>query len=352
MKILFFIVHPSKYHLFKNLFVKLDENDIEYEVCISSKDVLSDLLKSADIPYTDLFPNGRKINGIPVILNVAISFFRTVWRLLKYTKGKKFDVYVTDDILTMIGRLRRVPSIIFIDNDIQTIPKVKYMLKLADKIIAPVSTDMGNYSYKKISFKGNKALAHLHPNYYQPDLNFVKLIKSDNEKLLIIRLSKLNASHDAHGNQGITDQNLDEIFELLPPDYIVKIISEREIPDKYKSLLTEVDPFNFTNVLAASDFFIGDSGTMATEAAMLGVPNILINNIAKMCGVHVELRNAGLQTYFDNFSDSKQTFESQIKDVILKTELKRKLDKYISGADDFNETIYSLILQLGSSNKK
>lgn len=346
MKILFFIVHPSKYHLFKNVFKKLDESGIKYDILISSKDVLSELLDSAGLRYRDLFPNGRKIKGVPPTLNVVISFFRTFAKLYTLTGRENYSLYVTDDALTFLGKFRGVPSVIFTDNDLATIPKLKLMYRLADKIIAPESTDLEDLTRKKISFKGNKALAHLHPNYFAPDSGVMQKYISHGKKYIIIRLAKLNASHDIHGNPGITDENLENFINIVGERYDVKIIAEREIPIRYRNKILNVNPIDLVHVLSGATLFIGDSGTMATESAMLGVPNILINNIAKKCGVHKELESAGLQKYFDSYEAAGETIKSFLNNEGLKSEFQEKLQTYILEAEDFNEKMLSIIKEL------
>ena len=60
LKYLFFIVHPSKFHLFKRTINALIDNGNIVDICISSKDVLEDLIINEGWNYTNLFPSGRK----------------------------------------------------------------------------------------------------------------------------------------------------------------------------------------------------------------------------------------------------------------------------------------------------
>ena len=346
MRVLFFIVHPAKYHLFKNTFKLLQSDGCEFEVVISNKDILSKLLTTANIPFTDIFPRGRKIPGLPFYLSAGINLIRTLWRLNRFTTGKKYDAFVTDDVLTILGRLKGVPAIAFTDNDITTIPKVKSIFRFADKIIAPHSTNLGEFESKKISFRGNKALAHLHPKYFSPDPSVINKYNLSGRRLLIIRLASLTANHDLHGNAGITDSDLHDIFEIVPSTYTIIICAERSVPEKYERYISQINENDFTQVLAQADFFIGDSGTMATEAAVCGVPNILINNVAKKCGVHMEMKEHKLQEYFDDYSNARATFREMVSDPDIKRKYKMRSAEYASGAEDFNEVLVTALKKI------
>jgi len=344
MRVLFFFVHPAKYHLFKNTFPLLERSGHQYDVTIVSKDVLVDLLNAGNIPFTNLFPKGRKIKGLPTMANAAINLIRTLWKLNRYINGKKYDVFITDDVLSFLGRWKQIPTIVFTDNDIITIPKVKLIFKYADKIIAPVSTDLGEFSYKKVPFRGPKALSHLHPKYFTQDHNvMVKYSFTDKEKC-IIRLAKLNATHDIHGNPGINDKDLEDVITQLIDKFEIILISERPVPQKFKRYQVNIEAIDFAQILSYSHFFIGDSATMAAEAAVLGVPNILINNIAKYCGVLVELRDKyNLQEFFGTYSEGRSRFLEMIHDNSLIKVYKARAMKLIEQSDDFNQILFQLI---------
>ena len=87
---------------------------------------------------------------------------------------------------------------------------------------------------------------------------------------------------------------------------------------------------------------ITDSGTMSTEAAVLGVPNVLLNNLAEKCGVHRELKNKfGLQYYFDNFSDLYIKINELLKKNTLKEKWVLRKNIFLDYIDDFPELLYN-----------
>jgi len=353
MNALFFLVHPSKYHLFKNTFELFNKNGHSYDIIISNKEVLSDLLKSGGYKHHDIFPNGRRIDFLPNKLNAVINLFRTLWRLSKATKNKKYDIFITDDVLTILGRIKRVPSIAFTDNDLSTVPLVKLIFRAATRIIAPATTKLDELEFKKISFKGSKAVAHLHPKYFIKSNEVFKTYSLSGKSIIFIRLSKLNANHDSHGNPGITNNDLFEILKIVSDKFQVIISAEREIPSEFNHLKLKINPIDFDQVLANSAFFIGDSSTMAMEAAVLGVPNILINNIAKKLGVLREMHEKyGIHNYYDTFTSAKEYFIQIINDDAGKYSILEKSKLYINDCDDFNLVLVNEALKLVNNSKK
>ena len=97
MNLLFFFTHPSKYHLFRNsinTLVKLGHN---VEVLHISKDILDELVSQEKWKHKNIFPEGRKIKWLPKKVAASFNLLRTLFRLNKYIRGKKYDLFITDD---------------------------------------------------------------------------------------------------------------------------------------------------------------------------------------------------------------------------------------------------------------
>ena len=339
MRYLFYIVHPSKFHLFKFTINELKKNNT-VDIVINSKDVLEDLIIKEGWSYYNIFPDGRNKSKKPSIIKSGVNFLLTILKLEFFLfRNEKYNLFITDDSLVVNAWFRRKKSYLFCDNDIRTIKVNKVLFYFASKIITPNSTDIGKFSNKQISFKGNKAVAHLHPNYFIPSNHTLKKYNLIEYEYCVIRLSHLNATHDIDNNKGITNKNLKGILDLVENKYKVIILSEREIPTYAKGMLYNGDSMDIKDLLSFSKFIISDSGTMASEAAILGTPNILINKLAKDIGVHRELKQAKLQLYFNSFSESISSINMFINNDTLIEEYKRNRKRYIEKCDDLNKLL-------------
>ncbi|MBJ48761.1 MAG: hypothetical protein CMG59_06315 [Candidatus Marinimicrobia bacterium] len=337
MRYLFYIVHPSKFHLFKFTINELKENNT-VDIIINSKDVLEDLIKEEGWAYYNLFPYGRNKSKKPSIVKSGVNFLLTILKLEFFLfKNKKYDLFITDDSLVVNAWLRRKKSYLFCDNDIRTIKHIKILFYFAFRIIAPHTTDLGSFLSKKISFKGNKAIAHLHSDYFSPSLKTLSRYNLIKYNYFVIRLAHLNATHDIGDNRGITDKNLKTLIDLVKDRYQILIISEREVPIYARGMLYKGLPSDIKDIIYFSHFIVSDSGTMATEAAVMGTPNILINKLAKEIGVHRELEDKNLQFYYDDFESATSKITSFINDKNLLIEWDKNKKRYLENCDDLNK---------------
>jgi predicted glycosyltransferase len=270
MKILFYLVHPAKFQFHKVQIKTLKDNGHTVDIIINTKDILEDLLKEEGWQYTNLFPEGRKIKGVHVYIAAFISIFRTVTRLFKFTKNKKYDLFI-GDLLTIVGRLRGVPSLYPTDDVIRQVPEQSIFLFTTNHIIAPYITELGIFNRKKINYDGYKALAHLHPNHFTPNRSIISSNVKEGEKYFLIRCTGFGATHDI-GRSGVDDKVLRELIEVIKNHGQIFITSERQLPVDLKKYQLVINKKDIHHYMAFADLFIGDSTTMCTEAAILGTP--------------------------------------------------------------------------------
>jgi uncharacterized protein len=287
MKYLFFFVHPSKFHVFKNTINTLISRGHQVEVLITSKDVLEDLVKSEGWNYKNIFPEGRKMKGVPPYISSAINFFRTIFRLFRYTKGKKYDLFVTDDLLVYLGKWKNVPSIVFNDDDLTIVKQYALVLSQATHILSPDITKAGKYTPKKIGFPGYKELAYLHPNVFVPDIKIVAQFNPELAPYFILRLVSLRAYHDV-GMKGLGDKEVKELISLLEKHGKVFISSERPLSSDFEGYRLQIEPSQIAHALYYAKLFIGDSQTMTSEAAILGTPAFRCNDFVGRISVMEE----------------------------------------------------------------
>jgi predicted glycosyltransferase len=270
-RFLFYLVHPAKFQFHKVQIKALKQKGHTVDILINTKDILEDLIKEEGWEYKNIFPKSRKIKGVHVYIAAFISVFLTVWRLLKFTKRKKYDVFV-GDLLSIVGRLKGVNTFYATDDVLAAVPEQAIFFKTVKYIIAPEVTDIGKYSSKKIAYKGYKALAHLHPNHFVPDKNKLppELITNP---FFLIRCTGFGATHDI-GKSGISDEILNKLIPILEPHGKILITSERELPENLKKYNLKIKKNDIAHYINYAQIFIGDSTTMCTEAAVLGTPAV------------------------------------------------------------------------------
>lgn len=273
-KILFFFVHPAKYHLYKLTIRKLKAKGYDVDICIVKKDVLENLILNEGWDYINILPNGRK-GRLPLISTLFFAV-KTIFKLNKIILKKRYNLFVTDDLLIVNGFFKKIPTFFFQDDDLRAVPESSLLLLFAKKIISPYCCDLGVFNKKKISYNGNHEWAYLSPQVFSPDFRKIQNY-IDEKKYFIIRLVSLTATHD-RGKKGISNDKLKILVNLLEEKGQVFISSERKLSPTFEKYRISFPPQLIHNFIYFSNLLISDSQTMTSEAAMMGVPSIRFND--------------------------------------------------------------------------
>lgn len=351
MKFLFFFVHPSKYHLFRETINTLMEKNHDVDVIITKKEMLEYLVRKEKWNYINIFPKGRKIRSVSPIISASINFFRTLYRLLKFIDKKKYDLFITDDLLTIVGKIKKVPSILFQDDDLKAVPESAILLKTANYVLSPKATKIGKYEKKKLGFNGFKASAYLHPNVFQPNRDKIKVFNPSADNYFLIRLVSLRATHDI-GKNGISNNELDALINILSANGKIFISSERALPQKYNPYLIRLKHEDIFHAIAFADLFISDSQTMTSEAGYLGVPFIRYNDFINKISYLDELENRYKLGYGIKTGEERtlyQKVQELLYDKSKKGEWVKKRNKMLSETIDLSSFMIWLLANFPES---
>lgn len=290
MKAMFYLGHPAHFHMLKNVFPVLNERGIETHILIKKKDVLETLLKASGFTYTNIQPEGRKSTTFGIIKGLA----ERDWEIFKWCRKNKPDVLVGTSVeITHVGKLLGITSIILNEDDADQVPRfAKLGYPFMTRLLAPVSCRVGKWGHKTTQYEGYHELAYLHPDHFQFD-PAIKTKFGLAEKYFILRFSGLDAHHD-DGKTGINDELALSIISILLPHGSVYITSERPLRPDLDKYRMPVPPEHIHQVMAGASMFIGDSQTMAAEAAVLGVPSVRFNDFVGKLGYLNELQDLGL----------------------------------------------------------
>jgi hypothetical protein len=148
---------------------------------------------------------------------------------------------------------------------------------LAHVVTSPTWLDE-DYGPGHRRYRGPKELAYLHPSRFQPDPGVRSdLGLDDRTPLFVLRLVANDAVHDAH-TVGLSDAERGALVERLRAVGHVVISSEDPLPRSLEPLRFPLLPARIHDVLAAADMFVGDSGSMAAEAGVLGTPALRLSS--------------------------------------------------------------------------
>ena len=316
--------HPAHYHNVTVVMDQLREKGHEVLTVGREKDVLIDLMK--DIPYQKIFLAGKKGNSKA---ELARSVLKRLFQMIRITRRFKPDLLIgTDIVITHVGSILGIPSVLLNEDDTDQIPLfTKYGCRFASAVLSPLSCPGEPYEYKTYKYPGYHELAYLHPRYFTPDRSKIEHLFKGRERFSIIRFSALQSHHDV-GRSGITDELALEIIQKLEKVGAVHVSAEREkaLSPLLQPYQISIEPQYMHHALAHCHIYVGDSQTMAAEAAVLGTPSVRFNDFVGKLGYLEELEHRFGLTFGIKTSQPDQLLAT-IEQLVNRPDLKEEWEK-------------------------
>ena len=275
MRVLVDIVHPAHVHFFRHLYAELMAEGSEVHVVSRHKEVTVDLLDRFGIPHE---PVGRAATGSS--MERARELVTRVGALRRAIRSFRPDFVLTRNP-SGVQAARFTPALgIFDTDDGKAVGVHFYAAYPFAGVITTPTCLRADYGRRHYRYPGYKALAYLHPDRFQPDPGVkAELGLAEGERLFVVRFSAHTASHDsAVSGLPLAAKRL-LLAELSSRGRVVltdESSGEREF-DHYK---LPVPPDRLHDILAAADLCVGDSQTVAAEAAVLGTPAFRLSSFS------------------------------------------------------------------------
>lgn len=305
MKISIFLGHPAHFHVFKNFAVLMDKKGHSVHFVIKQKDILESLLQHAGFSYSVIREKERSNS---TKFGLMLSLLKMDVNMFKYLTKNKPDILIGTYINLLI-RLKKTVLIAVNEDDASVVPLYASMAYPgAGAILNPTFCNSGKWDKKAVKYNSYQKMAYLHPNQFTPDANIVKKYFPTDTPYFLLRFAKLNAHHDS-GVAGINTKIAQQLIDILTPYGNIYITSERGLEPQFEKYRLNINPLDIHHVMAFAKLYIGDSQSMAVEAAMLGTPSIRFNSFAGKIGVLEELEHVYHLTYGINAAEPEKLYE-------------------------------------------
>ena len=274
MNILIDIGHPAHVHYFKNFIRMMQKNGHRFLIIARDKEITFDLLQKYDIPYVSRGKGGKSI--ISKILYIPRA------ALIIYRKARQFkpDIFLSfgSTYAAHASKMYGKPHIALDDTEHAKFELLMYT-PFTDVLLNPKCFNK-NLGKKQIFFDSYIELSYLHPSFFKQAEGIKEMLNiSSLNKFVLFRFISWGASHDI-GQSGIPNKTKLELVKLFEnKGYKVFISAEGNLSDDFEKYRISISPELIHSVLSEADFFIGESGTMATEAAILGTPSVFVNSL-------------------------------------------------------------------------
>ena len=318
MRVLFDIVHPAHVHFFKHMIWGLKEKGHQTAIIAREKDVTLKLLDLYGFEYQTIGFSGAK-NRFQQLQELVLRDIAILRLALKF----KPDVILTRNPAgVQVARLIGATGIFDTDDGLAAGIHFKAAAPFAHVITTPDAL-LENYGKKHVKYPGYKQTAYLHPNHFKPDPAVLGMLGvKPGEPFFIVRFVDMVATHDIN-ESGLSIEAKSEIIDKLKRHGKVFISSEGQLPEKWSDMRFSIPPNFMHDALAFSRLVVGDSQTMAAEAAVLGTPSFRVSSFSGRLGHLIEIEN------HYGISESYHPRDVQL--------LFDKLDELLSDAGKLNE---------------
>ncbi|NJM14792.1 MAG: DUF354 domain-containing protein [Bacteroidales bacterium] len=307
MNILIDINHPAHVHLFKNFAWEMQVKGHHLLFTTRNKEIAHLLLKNYGFNFISFGKHYKKPLGkIWGILKFDIKLWLTA---LKF----KPDVFVSMGSIyaSHASKLIGKPHILFQDTE-----NAKFQHKLsipfADVVINPTCFEL-EFKNTQIFYEGYHELAYLHPCRFTPDAAILnELGIAPNEKYVIMRFVSWTANHDV-GHKGLTIETKIKAAQAFSKHARVLITSEGNLPDELKPYQIKIPIERIHHAMAFASLLYGESATMASECAVLGVPSIFLDNDGRGYTNEQQKEFGLVHNYSESAEDQAASIERVLK---------------------------------------
>jgi len=324
MKILIDIGHPSHVHYFRNFIKIMQGKGHEFFITARDKEVAQKLLSAYGIDYTS---RGKGKSGI---WGKIFYLIKTDMSLFHLAKKINPDILLScsSAYLAHVSFLLRKPHICIDDTDIAKYEHLMYV-PFSDCIISPVGFNK-NFGRKHIFIDCTFDLFYLHPKYFTPNPKIKEELGIDGtQKTIFMRFTSMSASHD-WGKQKITYEDKLYLINSLKEKYKILISSEDQLPENLLQYKINLRPEMIHDALYFSDLFIGESGSMSTEAAILGTPSVNLAEAALEVGIFKRLIEIGILRIYPDIRTALQEGENMLNNLSYQENFKRIRESFLN----------------------
>ncbi len=345
MRILIDLGHPAHIHLFRHAIEEWKEREHEVILVVRDKDIVTDLMDVIGWEYTI---GSRARTGR---FGLFLELIEHDWRVLSVARKHRVSVMLGTSVsIAHASKLTSARSVVFNEDD-SDVARVfaKLAYPFADAIVTPRGVRV-SYRRKHVMHDSYHELAYLHPERFAPDPHIRAELGLDaDEPFFILRFVSFDAAHD-WGEGGIATELRKELVQALSARGRVFVSAEGEAPDWVHPYLFPLSHLKMHDALHGAMMFVGESQTMAVEAAVLGTPSIRCNTFVGRCSVLEELEHTYGLTYGfrpENFEAMMGKIEGILDDEETPRAWELRRQTLLSEKTDLTAWMVDWVEQLG-----
>ena len=297
MRVLLDIVHPADVLFFHHPILKLREKGHTVAIASRERDITTVVLDRLGHAHQPLSVAG---SGAP---HFMFELARRDAAMLRLAREFKPDVLAGFGGVSIshVGKLFGIPSLSFYDTEIAYL-QLLVTLPFITEWHVPNSYTGRVPRGRTYRFAGPARLSYFHPRNFKPDRSRAIGAGLDPDRPnFLVRTVAWSSNHDL-GKRGWSMEQLRKLVSRLSALGRVHISAEGGVAPEFEAFRYRGDVLDLHHLMAHCRAYVGESATMAAEAAILGVPAIY--GIGDYRGYVDELAQKGLVQPSDGAAES------------------------------------------------
>ena len=345
LRVLFEIVHPADVLFFKRPIEILTSQDVDILILSRRKDIACALLDELGFSHEPTTTAGNGVFGLASELlrrDIATVFAA---RRFKPTVMIGFGGVA----ISHAARFLKIPSISFYDSENAEL-QTRLTWPFITNLYVPESYTGNTPRERTTRVPGTKEMSYLHPSAFTPDRDVaIRNGLDPSIENFFVRTVAWRANHDL-GKSGWSDATLRAVLSKLEEHGPVHLSSEIPLPSEFDRLLYKGSITDVHHLMAHCRLVIGESATMASEAAILGIPAIYCGQ--DFPGYVRELETAGM--LYNLPSAGTESTLALIERALARplTDVRRSRDRYVATRPDWAQVVIDAIYHSFAENAR
>ena len=287
MKIHIDINHPAHVHYFKNFIKIMEEKGHSFVVTNRDSKIINQLLDAYGIQH--IIRNRRpedksKINRILYLIKTILFCW---WVELRYKAD--LSLSFASSMCAIASWLQFKSSILLDDTEHNKTNRNLY-LKFCSNVLTPFYYRL-NIGKKQIFISAYIEQLYLHSKNFVEQNEILKQYGLVRGQYILFRYIAYDAWHDKE-TQPIDIEDRKELVRRLSEKCKVCVSLESGVNDPFfDKYLLKIKPEQMHDIMNNCAFMIVEGATMASEAAMLGVPYIYINPLQNVGNIKEQVKD-------------------------------------------------------------
>ena len=270
LRILVDIIHPAHVHFFRYPLRILKDHGHEILITSRAKECAVNLLDELGLDHQTI--SSQSGRGVLPLGRELVVRDRALYKVARSFRPNVM-AGIGGVFIAHVGAVARIPSLAFYDTENATLQNA-ITYPFASCVIVPECYRAWVPDRRHIRYAGYHELSYLRPGYFTPDRARALANGLDPAReTFLLRLVSWQASHDI-GERGWSPELLDTVVTWLSERGKILISAEGPLPERHQPLRYRGRVSELHHVMAYCRALIGESATMASECAVLGIPSI------------------------------------------------------------------------------